>query len=98
MRAAGSERLVLDPVLEGHRPVTIAEGRFDLVREVPAGDDRALDAVPREVLERVREERPVDERQHVLPGPVGERSKPRALSTHEDDRGQGHATGRPMPS
>ena len=57
-----------------------------------------LDAVPREVLERVREERPVDERQHVLARAVGERSEPRALPSDEDDRRKAHTTGRPMPS
>ena len=58
----------------------------------------ALDAVPREVLERVGEQRPVDEREHVLARPVGERSEPRPLAADEDDRGKAHTTGRPMPS
>ena len=58
----------------------------------------ALDAVPGEVLERVREQRPVDEREHVLARPIGERSEPRALPADEDDRGERHTTGRPMPS
>ena len=71
---------------------------LDLIGQVAARDDRALDAVPGEVLERVREERPVDEREHVLARPVGERSEPRALAAHEDDRGKAHTTGRPMPS
>jgi hypothetical protein len=46
--------------------------------------------VTREMLEGVREERAVDERQHVLAHPVGERSEPRALPAHEDDRREAH--------
>ena len=57
-----------------------------------------LDAVPREMLERVGEERPVDDRQHVLARAIGERSEPRALATDQDHRGETHMTGRPMPS
>ena len=52
-----------------------------------------LDAVPREMLERVGEERPVDDRQHVLARAIGERSQPRALATDQDHRGKRHATG-----
>ena len=40
---------------------------------------------------RVREERPVDEREHVLARAVGERSEPRALPADEDDRGKAHS-------
>ena len=66
------------------------EDRLDLIREVPAGDDRALDAMPGEVLERVGEQRPVDDREHVLAGAVGERPQPRSLTADEDDRGKAH--------
>ncbi len=97
-RAAGSERLVLDRVLECEALVPLAERRLNLVGQVSARDDPALDAVPREVLERVGEERPVDEREHVLARPVGERPEPRALPSHEDDRRKAHPTWRPMPS
>ena len=97
-RAARAERLVLDRVLEREPAVRDAEGRLDLVRQVPARDDRALDTVPREVLERVREERPVDEREHVLARPVGQRSEPRALAADQDHRGKTSCDGRPMPS
>ena len=97
-RTARPQRLALDPVLERHAAMAIAERRLDLVGEVAARDDRAVDTVPREMLERIREKRTVDERQHVLARAVGERSKPRALPAHEDDRGKCHETGRPMPS
>ena len=100
-RASGAERLRLDRVLERKPAVARSEGRADLVREVAAGDDRPLDAVPREVLERVREQRPVDEREHVLPRPVGQRPQPRPLPADEDDRRKASRhvwLGRPMPS
>ena len=42
------------------------------------------------MLERVRELRPVDERQHVLSRPVGQRAQPRAEAANEDHRRQGH--------
>ena len=87
---ARAERLRLDGVLEGEIAVAVAEGCGDLVRQVAAGDDRALDAVPCEVLERVREERAVDERQHVLPRRVREGPQAGPLAAHEDDRGQAH--------
>ena len=89
-RAAGSERLVLDRVLEREAVVPRAEPRLDLVGEVPARDDRALDAVPGEVLEGVREQRPVDEREHVLARAIGERSEPRALAADQDHRREAH--------
>jgi hypothetical protein len=97
-RSARTERLVLDRILEGHPVVPRAKRRLDLVGEVPARDDPALHAVPCEVLERVREERPIDEREHVLARAVGERSESRALAAHEDDRRERHTRGRPMPS
>ena len=97
-RASGAERLVLDRVLERHPVVLRSEPGLDLIGEIAGRDDPALDAVSREVLEGVREQRPVDEREHVLARPVGERSEPRPLAAHEDHRGKAHTTGRPMPS
>ena len=97
-RASRAERLVLDRVLQRHAVVLRSERGLDLIGEVPARDDRLLDAVPREVLERVGEQGAVDEREHVLADPVGEGSQPRALPAHEDDGRQAHGTGRPMPS
>ena len=89
-RAARPQRLVLDRVLEGETVVPVPEPRLDLVGEVAARDDRALDAVTGEVLERVREKRPVDEREHVLPRPVSERPQARSLTADEDDRREAH--------
>ena len=97
-RSPGAERLVLDRVVERQAVVVGAEARLDLIRQVPARDDGMLDAVPSEMLERIGEERPVDERQHVLARAIGERSEPRALPSDEDDRRKAHTTGRPMPS
>ena len=97
-RATGSERLVLDRVLECHAVVLVAEDGLDLIGEVAARDDRPLHAVSREVLERVGEQGPIDEREHVLARSVGERSEPRSLPADEDDRRKTHRTGRPMPS
>ncbi len=96
--SSGTERLVLDRVLERHAVVLGAEPDLDLVGQVPARDDRTLHAVSRQVLERVREQRPVDEREHVLPRPVGERSEPRPLAADQNHRRERHTTGRPMPS
>ena len=45
-RTARTERLVLDRVLEAHRVVARPEPGLDLVGQVAARDDRALDAVP----------------------------------------------------
>ena len=86
----GAERLVLDGVLERHPVVLRAEPGLDLIREIAGRDDPALDAVSREVLERVREQRAVDEREHVLARPVGKRSEPRPLAADEDDRRKAH--------
>ena len=97
-RAPGAERLVLDRVLERHPVVLGSEPGLDLIGEIAGRDDSALDAVSREVLECVREQRPVDEREHVLPRPVGKRSEPRPLASNEDHRWKAHTTGRPMPS
>ena len=77
-RAAGAERLLLDLVFEPQVAVAVAEMLLDLGREVAARDDRARDAVAAQMLEGVGELRPVDERQHVLSRPVGERAQPRA--------------------
>ncbi len=44
------------------------------------------------MLERVREQRPIDEREHVLPDPLGQRAKARALTADEDDRGKAQPT------
>ena len=97
-RAAGAERLLLDPVLEREVAVAVAEVVLDLSRQVAARDDRPGDAEAAQMLERVGELRPVDERQHVLPRPVGERPQAGAEAADEDDGRQAHAEGRPMPS
>ena len=42
------------------------------------------------MLEREGEQRPVDEREHVLADPLGQRAQARALAADEDDRGETH--------
>ena len=95
--AARAERLVLDAILEAQLAVRRAEVRLDLRRHVAARDDRATNAVLPQVLEGVGEERPVDERQHVLARRLGERAQARPLPPDEDHRRKSHAL-RPMPS
>ena len=51
-----------------------------------------------QMLEGVGQLGPVDERQHVLPGAVGQGPQARAEAADEDDRRQAHAEGRPMLS
>ena len=97
-RAAGAERLLLDPVLERELAVAVAEVVLDLGRQVAARDDRPGDAEAAQVLEGVGELRPVDERQHVLSRPVGQRPQTGAEAADENDGRQAHAEGRPMLS
>jgi hypothetical protein len=86
--APGPERLVLGLVLEPQSLPLLAEVVLDLGREVAAREHGALDAVAAQVLEGEREQRPVDERQHVLPRALGQRAEPGAEAADEDDRGQ----------
>ena len=65
-RAARAERLVLDLVVECELAVGAPEMVANLGRQIPARDDRAANTVPAQMLEGVGEERPVDEREHVL--------------------------------
>ena len=71
--------------------VPVAEMGLDLGRQVAAGEDRAVDAVAGKMLEGVREERPVDERQHGLRRARGQRTQARALAPDEDDRREADA-------
>ena len=97
-RTSGAEGLVLDLVLEREIAVRVAEMGADLGRQVAAGHDRAAHAMPAQVLERVGEQRPVDERQHVLAGSLGEGQESRSLPADQDDARQAHPAARPMPS
>src|SRR5207344_3481351 len=84
------EWLVLHRIPEAQAVVLLAEVALELLGEVAAGELCLLDTVSCPVLERVREERPVDQRQHVLPSSSRQRSEPRALPAHEDDCRQAH--------
>ena len=88
--ARGPERLLLDAVLELEIAVGGAEVLLDLRRQVATRDDPAPHAVPAQMLEREREERPVDERQHVLADALRQRAQPRSLAADQDDGGQAH--------
>ena len=85
--ATRPERLLLDAVVEPEPSILVAEALADLRGHVTARDDRARDAVTAQVLEGVGEQRPVDEREHVLASSLGEGPQTRALPSDEDDRG-----------
>ena len=95
------ERLGLDDVLErepGRCRAPVAEVRDERVRQVAAGEDRALDAGRGELVEQVGEQRAVDERQHRLRRAQRERPQAGAGTADEDDGVHQSRSGRPTPS
>jgi len=88
--AARSERLRLDAVLEREAVRARAEVLLDRRREIPAAEDGPRDAVAAQVLERIGEERPVDEREHGLGPARGQRAEAGALPADEDHRREAH--------
>jgi hypothetical protein len=66
--------------------VTVAEEAEELAGVRPSGDEHRLGhAGPDERLDRVRDHRPVVDRQQVLVGDAGQRIEPAARAACEDD-------------
>ena len=72
-RSSRAERLVLDPILEVDALVGAVEVLLDLSRQITARDDAPPHPVTPQVLERIGEQRPVDEGEHVLARTLGQR-------------------------